>query len=89
MAAHTMKPSDTMDTMKVIEAHWLAIPWAASSTVPIQPIIIAEAKNRPTSARIVSPIGQPSLRIWKKTGQSLRQNRPRMANRRSLRCRIV
>jgi hypothetical protein len=43
--------------MKVSAATSSAMPCAASSTVPIQPIISAEAWNIPPSASPVSPIG--------------------------------
>jgi hypothetical protein len=56
--------------MKVTEMICSAMPWAASSVVPIQPIITMAPTKSPLSARSVSPMGQPRRKTAKKTGQS-------------------
>jgi hypothetical protein len=61
--------------MKVAEASVIAMPWAASAVVPTQPIMTAEAEKRPTSARFVSPIGQPRRKTRAKACGSARQKR--------------
>ncbi len=68
--------------MKVSEAASIAMPWAASSTVPTQPIISALAMNSPPSATEVRPIGQPSRCTCRNAAQSGRQNRWNRRNRR-------
>ena len=59
--------------MKVAEAICSAMPWAASSSVPTQPIITEAAPKRLTSDSQVSPIGQPRRKTRAKTSQSGRQ----------------
>ncbi len=85
-AGHSLRPSNratrivaALDSptcsMKVSAATSSAMPCAASSTVPIQPIISAEAWNSPPSASPVSPIGTPSRQTSRSEDQSARQNR--------------
>ena len=45
--------------MKVAEAIWIAMPWAATGTVPRLPIIKVEARKSPLSLKFVRPIGHP------------------------------
>ncbi len=53
----------------------IAMPCAASSTVPIQPIITAAAEKSPISASVVSPIGQPSRNTCTSAAVSARHSR--------------
>jgi hypothetical protein len=62
-------------SMKVIEASCSAIPCAASSRVPIQPIITFEPTNSPPSATMVRPMGRPSQKTALNSAQSARQKR--------------
>ncbi len=66
-------------TMKVSEASWVAMPCAARSMVPIQPISTDVPENSPTSTSSVMAIGQPSLTISASFGQSERHSRPNTA----------
>ena len=52
---------------------WIAIPWAAKALVPSQPIITAVAENKPLSANIVIPTGNPNLKTSLKASISNRQ----------------
>jgi len=61
--------------MNTADAICSAMPCAASGTVPSQPIITEAAANSPTSARLVSPIGQPSRNTCASASRSTRQNR--------------
>ena len=61
--------------MNAIEAICSAMPCAASGTVPSQPIITEEDAKSPTSAMIVTPIGQPSRSTSRSGPQSGRQKR--------------
>lgn len=56
--------------MKVRLVICKAMPWAASSTVPIQPIISAEAWNSPLSDSPVRPMGQPRRNTSAKAARS-------------------
>jgi hypothetical protein len=65
--------------MNVTEMICSAMPLAASSAVPIQPIMTVGPTKSPLSARSVSPMGQPRRKTSKNTGQSDRQNRSNSA----------
>ena len=60
----------------------IAMPWAASGTVPTQPIITEAAENKPLSASPVTPIGQPKRNTRPNAAVSARQNRLNSLNRR-------
>ena len=48
--------------MKVVEATLIATWWAATGTVPIEPISSATPVNMLTSTKKAKPIGSPSLK---------------------------
>ncbi len=62
-------------SMKATEAASIAMPWAASSTVPTQPIMIALAWKSPPSAMPVTPMGQPRRKTPRSAAGSARQKR--------------
>ena len=63
-------------TMKLIEAIWMAMAWAASEAALISPISSAAALKIVTSKARMPAIGMPSRNKPLKRGQSGRQKRP-------------
>ena len=61
LPARTVPACDNpMCTMKLNAASCNTMPWAASSKCPSQPIMKADAANKPLSARAVAEIGTAS-----------------------------
>ena len=65
--------------MKVTEMICSAMPWAANSSVPIQPIKIIVAMNSPASDTSVTAIGAPRRNTCPKAWGSGRQKRANSA----------
>ena len=63
-------------TIKVTEAIWIAIEWAASAVFPISPIRKTAPLKIDTSKTRVVAIGRPSAQSARKRVQSDRQKRP-------------
>ena len=62
--------------MKESAATWIAIAWAASEAVPINPMMNTAALKIVISSASITPIGRPSFHTSRKRCQSARQKRP-------------